>query len=58
MPKKLDDLVTKLKKSGKSESSAWAIATSALQKSGYLKEGTNKLAKKKKLGDGVNAKAS
>jgi len=49
MPKKLDKLVTKLKKEGKSESSAWAIATSALQKSGYLKKGSRKV-KKKRLG--------
>lgn len=47
MPKVLDKLVNKLQKSGKSESSAYAIATSALQKSGKLKKGTRKLAKSK-----------
>jgi len=47
MPKILDKLVTKLKKKGKSESSAYAIATAALQKQGKLKQGTRKLAKKK-----------
>ena len=57
MPKKLDKLVKDLQKQGKDESAAYAIATSVLQKSGYLKKGTNKL-NRKKLGDGVNAKSS
>lgn len=48
MPKKLHDLATKLQKQGKSEQAAWAIATAALQKSGYLKKGSNKVKKKKK----------
>lgn len=43
MPKALDKLVTKLKAQGKSTSSAFAIATSALQKQGVLKKGTRKL---------------
>jgi hypothetical protein len=38
MPKKLEDLVSKLRAKGKSKSSAYAIATSALQKSGDLKK--------------------
>lgn len=42
MPKILEDLVKKLKKEGKDEQSAYAIATSALKKSG-------KLPKKKKI---------
>ncbi len=48
MPKALDKLVEKLKKQGKSESSAYAIATAALQKQGVLKKGSHKLAKRKK----------
>ena len=47
MPKVLEDLVTKLQKQGKSKSSAYAIATSALQKRGVLKKGSQKLNKKK-----------
>ena len=45
MPKILEDLVSKLESKGKSTSSAYAIATSALQKSGKLKEGTRTLNK-------------
>lgn len=41
MPKILDRLVKQLKAKGKSTSSAFAIATSGLQKSGNLKKGTN-----------------
>ena len=37
MPKKLHELATKLQKQGKSESSAWAIATAILKKQGKLK---------------------
>ena len=48
MPKVLDKLVDKLKKQGKSESSAYAIATAALQKQGILKKGSRKLNRKKK----------
>lgn len=52
MPKILENLVSKLQSQGKSKSSAYAIATSSLQKSGYLKKGTNKsTSKKPKLGD-------
>lgn len=40
MPAILERLVSQLKAKGKSESSAYAIATSALQKSGNLKKGT------------------
>ena len=43
MPKQLDDLVKKLRAKGHDEQSAWAIATSQLQKSGVLKKGTHKL---------------
>lgn len=46
MPKVLEKLVTKLERKGKSKSSAYAIATSALQKQGKLKKGTQKLARK------------
>jgi len=43
MPAVLEKLVKKLKAKGKSESSAYAIATSSLQKAGKLKPGTRKL---------------
>ena len=43
MPKILEDLVAKVEKSGKDKSSAYAIATSALQKQGRLpKKGKKK----------------
>jgi hypothetical protein len=42
MPKILDDAVKQIKKKGHSTSSAFAMATSALQKSGSLKQGSNK----------------
>lgn len=48
MPKVLEDLVGKLERQGKPKSNAYAIATSALQKQGKLKKGTQKLAKKGK----------
>ena len=48
MPKQLDDLVKKLRSEGHDEQSAYAIATSQLQKSGVLKPGTNKLSRKPK----------
>lgn len=38
MPKILDDLVKKLMKKGHDKSSAYAIATSSLQKAGKLKK--------------------
>lgn len=40
MPKILDRLVSQLKAKGKGEQAAFAIATSALQKSGNLKRGS------------------
>ena len=46
MPKILDDAVRAVKKKGHSTSSAFAIATSALQKSGSLKKGHNAPTKK------------
>ena len=42
MPSILDEAVKQLKKKGWGTSSAYAIGTSALQKSGSLKPGTNK----------------
>lgn len=41
MPKILDEAVKQIKKKGASTSSAFAMATSALQKSGSLKKGHN-----------------
>jgi hypothetical protein len=46
MPKILDEAVKQIKKKGVSESSAYAMATSALQKSGSLKKGHNTPTKK------------
>lgn len=46
MPKILERLVSQLKAKGHSESSAYAIATSTLQKSGSLKKGSQKLTPK------------
>ena len=40
LPKILERLVSQLKAKGKSEKSAYAIATAALQRSGNLKPGT------------------
>jgi len=52
MPKILERLVSQLQAKGKSKQAAYAIATSALQKSGNLKKGTNKATEKgKKRGD-------
>ena len=48
MPKILDRLVSQLKEKGYSEKSAYAIATSRLQKSGNLKSGTSKATHKGK----------
>jgi hypothetical protein len=42
MPAILERLVSQLKAKGKSAKAAYAIATSALQKSGNLKKGTTK----------------
>ena len=41
-PRILDVAVKQIKKKGYSTSSAYAIATAALQKSGALKKGSNK----------------
>lgn len=46
MPKILDRLVKQLIAKGKSKKSAFAIATSTLQKSGNLKSNTKKSTKK------------
>ena len=46
MPKIFEDAVRQIKKKGHSTSSAFAIATSALQKSGSLKKGHNTPTKK------------
>jgi len=51
MPAILDRLVKQLQAKGHSKSSAYAIATKSLQKSGNLKKGSNKAtAKGKKRG--------
>ena len=42
MPKIMDRLVSQLKNKGFNKNSAYAIATSKLQKSGNLKKGTTK----------------
>ena len=42
MPKALEKMVKALKKQGKSEQSAYAIATSALQKQGKMKKAKKK----------------
>lgn len=42
MPAILDRLVSQLRAKGKSKEAAYAIATSALQKSGNLKKGSQK----------------
>ena len=42
MPRILDEAVKRIKAKGASTSSAYAMATSALQKSGSLEKGTNK----------------
>jgi hypothetical protein len=46
MPKILDEAVKQIKKKGASTSSAYAMATAALQKSGSLKKGHNTPTKK------------
>lgn len=48
MPKILERLVSQLRAKGKSKSSAYAIATKALQRSGNLKPGTQKATAKGK----------
>jgi hypothetical protein len=49
MPAILENLVREIlrKNKGMSESSAWAIATSQLQKEGKLKKGTHEQTKRK-----------
>lgn len=46
MPKILERFVQNLKARGYSESNAYAIATSALQKEGLMKKGSQKLTAK------------
>jgi hypothetical protein len=48
VPKIVEDLAKKIQKTGKSKSAAYAIATSAMQKQGKLKKGTQELTKKGK----------
>lgn len=48
MPKILERLVGQLRAKGKSKESAYAIATSVLQKSGNLKKGTQEATSKGK----------
>ena len=48
MPAILERLVRQLRAKGKSESSAYAIATATLQRSGNLKKGTQKATAKGK----------
>ena len=60
MPKLLERLKSQIQATGKSESSAFAIATSALQKRGHLKPGTQELtaagAKRQAMGNAGRAK--
>jgi hypothetical protein len=46
MPKILDEAVKQIKRKGVPTSNAYAMATSALQKSGSLKKGSDKPTKK------------
>ena len=55
MPKKVHDLAKKLQKKGYSESKAWAVATSAMQKAGNMKPGSNKLTPKGKTASAKHA---
>jgi hypothetical protein len=57
MPKIMDRLVSQLKKKGKSEKAAYAIATASLQKSGSFKKGSNKLTRKGKKRQSMTAAA-
>ena len=60
MPAILERLVSQLMQKGKSKSSAFAIATSSLQRAGDLKPGTNKATPKGnargKMSPGARAK--
>ena len=49
MPKILDRLVGQLKSKGHSKKASYAIATSALQKSGNLKSGTSRATSKGRI---------
>ena len=55
MPKILDRAASQIKKRDKK--SRWAIATSALQKAGVLKKGTNKLTEKGRKRQSMSASA-
>jgi hypothetical protein len=48
MPKILDEAVRKIRAKGHSKSSAFAIATAALQRAGDLKKGSNQATAKGK----------
>lgn len=48
MPKILEDRVKTLMRQGKSQSQAYAIATSSLQKEGKLQKGSQKVTRKGK----------
>lgn len=48
MPKMWEQIVSKVKKTGKPGSNPYAIATSALQKAGMMKKGTMELTAKGK----------
>ena len=52
MPKILEDLEKKIEKSGKPKSNAFAIATSALQKQGKMKHGSQELTPQGKAASG------
>lgn len=56
MPKILERLVSQLQAKGHSKSSAYAIATSQLQKSGNLKPGTQEVTQKGKRRGEMSAK--
>lgn len=55
MPKILDRAVRQLQAKGKDKSTAYAIATSTLQKTGSMKEGTQKLTAKGKKRQAMGA---
>jgi hypothetical protein len=55
MPKILESCVQKLISKGRTKSSAFAICTSSLQKSGTLKKGSQKLTSKGKRRSAVRS---
>jgi len=55
MPKILERAVKQIQAQGHSKSSAYAIATAALQKSGSLKKGTQELTNKGEKRQGMGA---